>query len=151
MYRSIEGIVEKNYDAVKTANVDMVVGMGVVKDGNVVKFPTSTTATDIFLVGKEFIPTGLDSMREMSDYELQNIKAGEFVYLDKPVIGEQFWTDQTTGTIAVGDYLAVNNAGKFVKATTSTTASNLKVISTTIKDAGTHDGITFEVVDWKNS
>ena len=151
MYRVIEGIVEKNYDATKTAKTDMIVGMGVIKEGNEVKFPTSTTAKDIFFVGKEFIPTGLDSPREMSDYELQNIKNGEFVFIDKPIIGEQFWTDQTSGSISVGDYVAVNSAGKFVKATTSTTPSNLVVISTTYKDAGTHEGIVIEVVDWKTA
>lgn len=43
MYRVIEGIVEKNYDATKTAKTDMIVGMGVIKEGNEVKFPTSTT------------------------------------------------------------------------------------------------------------
>lgn len=151
MYRNIEGFVAKNYDATKKAKTDMVVGMGVIKDGDEAKFPTAATAKDIFFVGKELIPTGFDSLREMSDYELENIKAGEYVYLDKPVIGEQFWTDQTTGTIAVGDYVAVGTAGKFEKATTSTTPSNLVVVSTTLKDAGTHSGITIEVVDWKTA
>lgn len=151
MYRKIQGIVGKNYDATKTAKTDMVVGMGVVKDGNEIKFPTSTTAKDIFFVGKEFIPTGLDSLREMSDYELENINAGEFVFVDKVTIGEQFWTDQTSGSISVGDYVAVDNKGKFVKVTTSVTPSNLVVISTTHKDAGTHEGIIIEVVDWKTA
>lgn len=148
MYRVIEGIVEKNYDATKTAKTAMVMGMGVIKDGNNVKFPTSTTAKNIFFVGKELIGTGLDSMRELSDYDLENIAEGEFVYLDKPIIGEQYWTNQTTGAINVGDYVAVNNAGKFVKVVPATTASNLLVVSTTMKDAGTHEGITIEVVDW---
>ena len=89
MYRVIEGI----YDATKTAKVAMVMGMGVVKDGNNVKFPTSTTAKNIFFVGKELIGTGLDSMRELSDYDLENIAEGEFVYLDKPIIGKQYWTN----------------------------------------------------------
>lgn len=157
MYRRKQNFVEKNYDATKTASVDMIIGMGVVKGDTTVSFPTSTTATDIFFVGKETIPTGLDSLREMSDYDLQNIKAGEFVWLDKPLIGERYWTDQISGTIAKGDYVAVNNAGKFVKATTSTTPSNLKVTAINVKDTYsvnanlTHTGILIEVVDWKNS
>lgn len=148
MFRNLENYVQKNYDATKTAKVDMVVGMGVVKVGNEVNFPEAETAQDIFIVYKELVPTGLDSLRgEISEYELQNIKAGEYVKLNKPASGEQFWTDQYVDGVAVGDYVVVGTDGKFVKAATGT--SNLKVFSTTIKDAGKHTGIAIEVVDWK--
>lgn len=149
MFRVLEDINEKNADAMYSAGSDMVVGMGVVKGANFeVDFPVSATAVDIFFVTKEFVPTGLESLKgEISDYNLENIKDGEKIVLVKPVIGEIYWTDQTDTGIAVGDYVVVGTDGKFEKATTSAT-SNLKVVSTTVKDAETHSGIAIEVVDW---
>lgn len=146
MYRNLEGIISKNYDATKTAKVAMKVGMGVVIDGTEVKFPTSATATDIFFVGKEFIPTGIDSLKgDISDYDLEGISIGEYVKLEKPIIGERFWTDQCD-TVEVGDYLVVGTDGKFEAGATSA-KSNLVVRSITDKDAGSHSGVTIEVVD----
>lgn len=149
MLRVLEDINTKNADAMYSAGSDMIVGMGVLKGANLeADFPTTATATDIFFVTKEFIPTGLDSLKgEISDYNLENIKGGEKIVLVKPVIGEIFWTDQIDTGIAVGDYVVAGTDGKFEKAATSAN-SNLKVVSTTIKDAETHSGIAVEVVDW---
>lgn len=150
MFRVLEDINAKNADAMHSAGEDMVIGMGVVKTTDLeAKFPETTTATDVFFVTKEIIPTGLDSLKgEISDYQLETIKDGEAVVLVKPIIGELYWTDQIDSGLAVGDYLMVGVDGKFEKATTSTVKSNLKVFSTDVKDAGTHAGIAIEVVDW---
>jgi hypothetical protein len=148
MFRVLEDINGKNADAMYSAGDDMKVGMGVIKGESFeADFPSTATATDIFIVAKEFIPTGLDSLRgEVSDYDLETIKSGDKIVLIKPIIGEIYWTDQVETELSVGDYLVVNTNGKFTKASSGN--SNLKVESLGIKDAGVHTGVTFIVTDW---
>lgn len=149
MLRVLQSINSKNADAMYTADVAMVKGMGVVKGANSeVKFPTSATAQNIFLVTKEMIPTGINSVYgELSDYSdcFEKIAVDEPVVLITPIKGEKYFTNQAD-TVAVGDYLAVGVDGKFKKA--AATTSNLLVKSITYKDAGSHAGVVFEVVDW---
>ena len=149
MFRVLEDINAKNADAMYSAGSAMVIGMGVVKGANFeVDFPSTATATDVFFVTKEIIPTGLDSLKgAISDYTLETIADGESVVLVKPIIGEIYWTDQIDSGIAVGNYVVVGTDGKFEKAASSA-KSNLKVVSTSVQDAGTHAGIAIEVVDW---
>lgn len=148
MFRVLEDINAKNADAMHTAGEAMTVGMGVVKvAGKEVEFPAAATAKDIFFVTKEVCPTGLNTLNgQISDYDFEAIADGTPVVLVKPIIGEIYWTDQAD-TVVVGDYLLVGTDGLFEKAGSATT-SNLKVISITEKDAGTHAGISIEVVDW---
>ena len=148
MFRVLEDINAKNADAMHTAGEAMTVGMGVIKvAGKEVEFPAAATAKDIFFVTKEVCPTGLDTLKgQISDYDFEAIADGTPVVLVKPIIGEIYWTDQAD-TVAVGDYLLVGTDGLFEGAGSATT-SNLKVISITEKDAGTHAGISIEVVDW---
>lgn len=150
MFRVLEDINEKNADAMHSAGSAMVMGMGAVKGANFeATFPSTATATDVFFVTKEIIPTGLDSLKgEISDYALETIADGDMVVLVKPIIGEVYWTDQTNGELSAGDYVVVGTDGKFKAA--GSTKSNLKVFSTEIKDAGTHNGVAIEVVDWTN-
>jgi hypothetical protein len=149
MLRVLQSINGKNADAMYTADVAMVKGMGVVKGAsNEVKFPASATAQNIFLVTKEMIPTGVNTLYgELSDYvdNFEKIVADEPVVLVTPFKGERYFTDQAD-TVAVDDYLVVGTDGKFEKA--ASTTSNLLVKSITYKDAGSHAGIVFEVVDW---
>lgn len=149
MFRVLEDINAKNADAMHSAGSAMTIGMGVVKGTNFeADFPSEATATDVFFVTKEIIPTGLDTLKgEISDYILETIVDGEKVVLVKPIIGEIYWTDQIDEGITAGDYVVVGTDGKFEKAASSA-KSNLKVVSTDIKDAGTHAGIAIEVVDW---
>lgn len=149
MFRILEDINAKNADAMCTAGEDMVKGMGVIKvASNEVEFPATATAENIFFVTKEVIPTGIDTLKgDVSDYNYDAIKDGEGVVLVKPIIGEVYWTDQAD-TVAVDDYLVVGTDGKFETAATGA-KSNLKVKSTTLKDANAHNGIVIEVVDWK--
>jgi hypothetical protein len=148
MLRVLQSINAKNADAMYVAGEAMVKGMGVVKSSdNEVILPNSATATDIFLVTKEMIPTGVNSLYgELSDYSdcFENIVEHEPVVLVKPIIGERYFTNQVD-TVAVGDYLVVGTDGKFEKAVSTT--SNLKVTSVTYKDAGSHAGVVFEAVD----
>jgi len=151
MFRVLEDINEKNSDAMHSAGSEMVMGMGVVKSENLeAAFPSTDTATNVFFVTKELIPTGVDSLKgDISDYALEKISDGDMVVLVKPVIGEVYWTDQTEGDITTGEYVVVGTNGKFKAA--GSAKSNLKVFSTDIKDAGTHTGIAIEVVDWANA
>ena len=148
MFRVLEDINAKNADAMHTAGEAMKVGMGVVKvAGKKVEFPAAATASDVFFVTKEVCPTGIDMLKgNISDYDFEDVANGTPVVLVKPVIGEIYWTDQTD-TVAVGDYLVVGTDGLF-EAASATATSNLKVISITEKDAGTHAGVSIEVVDW---
>jgi 6-phosphogluconate dehydrogenase (decarboxylating) len=149
MLRVLQSINAKNADAMYVAGEAMVKGMGVVKSSdNEVILPNTATATDIFLVTKEMIPTGVNTLYgELSDYSdcFENIAADEPVALITPFKGERYFTNQAD-TVAVGDYLVAGTDGKFEKA--ASTTSNLKVTSVTYKDAGTHSGIVFEVTDW---
>ena len=149
MFRVLEDINAKNADAMYSAGSAMTIGMGVVKGANFeADFPETATATDVFFVTKEIIPTGLDTLKgEISDYTLEAIVAGEKVVLVKPIIGELYWTNQIGEGIAKDDYVVVGTNGKFEKASTSA-KSNLRVASTDVKDAGVHAGIAIEVVDW---
>lgn len=150
MLRVLQSINGKNADAMYTADVAMVKGMGVVKGtNNEVIFPATSTANNVFFVTKEMIPTGVNTLYgELSDYvdNFEKIAADEPVVLVTPLKGERYFTDQAD-TVVVGDYLVVGVDGKFEKATTGKT-SNLLVKNITYKDAGSHAGIVIEVVDW---
>lgn len=151
MFRVLEDINAKNADSMYSAGSNMVMGMGVLKsEGFEAIFPETATAANIFFVTKEIIPTGIDSLKgELSDYALESIADGDKIVLVKPIIGETYWTDQINGTVTTGNYVIVGTDGKFKAA--GSTNSNLKVVSTEVKDAGTHAGIVIEVVDWTNS
>ena len=88
-------------DAMHKAKVALVTGMAVVKEDSVTdKFAnisSTETVADIYFVDKERIPTGINTAKgDMSDYDedFVNIKANEFVTLDKYIPGERFATDQ---------------------------------------------------------
>lgn len=87
-------------DTMHKAEVAMVTGMGVViKDSTTVALPSAETATNLYFVTKERIPTGVNAARkDMSDYDedFVNIKAGEFVGLERYTDGEKLATDQFT-------------------------------------------------------
>lgn len=85
-------------DTMRKAAVNMITGMGVVKTADMtVNFPTSETASNIYVVTKERIPSGLNTSRtDMSDYDedFVNIGVGEYVGLERYTDGEKFATDQ---------------------------------------------------------
>ena len=119
-------------DTMHKAEVAMVTGMGVViKDATTVALPSAETASNIYVVTKERIPTGINTARvDMSDYDedFVNVKAGEFIGLERYTDGEKFATDQFKaedfgeGAVA-GFAVSVGVDGKWQKATVSTMPS----------------------------
>ena len=119
-------------DTMHKAEVAMVTGMGVViKDATTVALPSAETANNVYVVTKERIPTGINTARvDMSDYDedFVNIKAGEFIGLERYTDGEKFATDQFKaedfgeGAVA-GFAVSVGVDGKWQKATVSTMPS----------------------------
>ena len=149
MFRGLQDILGENYDAQYKAKADTVVGMGVGKDyaTGEFKFPSSDTANDIYFVTKDMQPTGIQTVYgEVSEYELQNIKAGEYALLVSGKKGERFFTDQFESGIAVGNRVIVGTDGKFKAA--SSEKSNMICANANAKDAGSHSGIIIEIVDW---
>ena len=112
-------------DTMHKAEVAMVTGMGVViKDATTVALPSAETASNVYVVTKERIPTGINAARQdMSDYDedFVNVKAGEFIGLERYTDGEKFATDQfkasdfADGAVA-GFAVSVGADGKWVKA-----------------------------------
>lgn len=148
MFRGLQDILGENYDAMYKAKVNMVAGMGVVKDyaTGEFKFPSAATAQDVYFVTKDMQPVGIQTVYgDVSEYDCQNIKAGEFGLLVAGKKGEKFFTDQVTGTIATGARVKVGTDGKFV---TAASDSNMICADGSAKDAGTHAGIIVEIVDW---
>lgn len=117
-------------DAMHKAKVDMVTGMGVVKEDSATdKFANITeeeTVADIFIVDKERVPSGLNCARgDMSDYDedFVKIKANEMVSMDKYHAGEKFGTDQYDETITKDLAIDTRVAWKKGLATKATIAS----------------------------
>jgi len=148
MIRGLQTIVGKNADAMCTADVAMVRGMGVQKSGGEAILPAAETCANIFFVTKETIPTGLLSIQgELSEYtsDFETIAIGEPVVLIKPMVGERYATNQyATSKPAAGAYLMVGTDGKFVTATTSDVSTFY--CEGNYDDAG-HACIKFEVVE----
>ena len=119
-------------DTMHKADVAMVTGMGVViKNATTVAFPTAETASNIYVVTKERIPTGINAARiDMSDYDDDFVKIAkdEFVGLERYTDGEKFATDQFkasdfTDEAVAGFAVSVGADGKWQKATASTVPS----------------------------
>ena len=132
MLRELQTTTGKVYDAMNTAAVAMVVGMGVVKDytNKEVKFPAEATDKGIFFVTKEKRAEGIYA------------GLGEGVKLVAPVKAERYATDQFTAGAVAGDYLAVGTDGKFAK---SESATRFVYRGTAVID--THELHVVEVID----
>ena len=125
MLRELQTISGKNATAMFTADVAMVQGMVVVKNGTEAVLPTAG-ASNLFFVTKERIPTGLLTVQgELSDYNtaFETISANESVILTKYFVGESIATDQITGTPASGVYLIAGVDGKLKEQTAGTTST----------------------------
>lgn len=149
MLRELQTNTGKVYDAMNTTSVDLIVGMGVVKDyakEKEVGFPVVATDKGVFFVTKEKRTGGIYAGQEgnMSDYDdlFMKIKAGEGVKLVPPVKSERYATDQVTTGLTAGDYLELGTDGKFAKATDAT-----RFVCRGIKKIDTHDLTVIEVID----
>lgn len=106
------------------ADVDLQVGMGVVRDyeKKTVGFPKAETADDIYVVDKERIPTGEVCARtDFSDYDeaFQAVAKGEPVKIDLFAPGTAFAVDKVSTTAAPvkGKRVAVGTDGLWKLAT----------------------------------
>ena len=148
MYRVLMGNDGKVADATYKAGAAMKRGMLVVKgtDGTV-GFPSAATDANVFFAGEEFIPTGVNGDRDLPDYNavFEDIAEGELLVAEKPVAGEQYFVDQTTGTITKDGYVKAGTDGKLVAVSTGT--SKFIVRQTDYVDCGTHTGIVVEILD----
>lgn len=112
-------------DTMHKAEVAMVTGMGIViKDAKTVTLPSEDIVANIYVATKERIPEGRNAaLVNMSDYheDFVNIKAGEFIGLERYTDGEKFATDQFVAadfeTIEAAFPVGVNTEGKWMKAT----------------------------------
>ncbi|GAB6989361.1 hypothetical protein [Paenibacillus pini] len=109
MLRHLQGISNKNVDAMLSASSTLVRGQLVQKDytnGGVIK-PLSQEG--LYFVDKAQIPTGLMSLEgDLSDYDVrfENIAKGTLVTLEKPISGERYATSEFVATgLVAGDYL----------------------------------------------
>ena len=118
-------------DTMHKADVAMVTGMGVViKDATTVALPSAETASNIYVVTKERVPSGINASRtDMSDYDDDFVKIAkdEFIGLERYTDGEKFATDQFKASdfsddVTAGFAVSVGSDGKWIKAT-STIAS----------------------------
>lgn len=112
----------------KAGETKIITGMAVVKNETDKKFefPSAETASDIFFVDKERIPTGLNAARgDLSDYEedFTVLAEGEFGKLIAYFVGERFATDQCADGLTVGDRVSAGTDGKLMKATASSVPS----------------------------
>lgn len=121
MLREFQSKIGKNVPAQYKAKTAMKTGMGVIIDRATgeVKFPTAATASEIYVVNKARIPTGVNCSRaDMSDYDdnFVNITEGEFVKLETYTNPESFGTDQKGKTATKGKVLAIGTDGLWTDA-----------------------------------
>ena len=123
--------------ATHKAEADCSTGMGVVIDVATKTFavPSEETATDIYLIDKERIPTGINASKtDYSDYfeEFVTVEKDEFAKLVKYVRGESFLTDQIGSDVtadAVGKRVAVGTDGKWKVATVASAYEVAGIVS----------------------
>lgn len=107
----------------KSGEEKVVTGMAVVKNetNKTFEFATAETATDLFFVDKERVPSGRNAaLTDMSDYDedFVTLKDGEFGKLISYYVGERIAIDQYVETDLVdGIRVSVGTDGKFKKAT----------------------------------
>lgn len=107
----------------KSGEEKIITGMAVVKNetNKTFEFASAETASDVFFVDKERIPTGYNCARsDMSDYDedFVTLKENEFGKLIAYYVGERFAVDQyVEDGLAEGVRVAANTEGKLVKAT----------------------------------
>ena len=95
-------------DVEKTAKTDLDNGRLVVRDGNTYKYPTDSTATELFLVTtpeKTYENVGLTEFYNKKDRKVRVVRVP---------VGDKFGTTAFVGTVAVGDVLMVDNQGQLV-------------------------------------
>ncbi len=106
------------------ADENIITGMAVTIDeaAGTFNFVSASTATDLYFVDKERIPTGTNAAKtDMSDYDedFVTVKKDELAKVITYYVGERFATDQAdTSTLTIEDRIAADTDGKLIKAAT---------------------------------
>lgn len=122
-------------DVLGTAATDLDNGRLVVRDSGTYKYPTDSTATELFLVTtpeKTYENVGLTEFYNKKDKKVRVVRIP---------VGDKFGTTAFTATPAVGDVLMVDNKGQLV-AKAATPAIEFTVRSK--RFIGGFDGIIVE-------
>lgn len=151
MLRELQVTMNKPANAMYAcAETEAKTGMAVVKNeaAKTFGFAGSETATNLFFVDKERVPSGVNAGRaNLSDYtdEFVTVANGEKAKLIAYYVGERFATDAVTGIDAlnVGDKLAAGTDGMLVK----TVGTSKYVFAGIYMDANAHKLALVEVVD----
>lgn len=150
MIRELQVTMNKPTNSMYKSGEEMVLtGMAVVKNetDKTFEFASTETASDLFFVDKERIPTGINAARgDMSDYDedFVTLKENEFGKLIAYYVGERFAVDQFEKEgLEVGVRVAANANGKLIK---STTVDSKYVFKGFMNDNG-HELAIIEVSD----
>lgn len=124
MLRELQVTMNKPANAMYKSGEDKIItGMAVVKNetNKTFEFATEETASDLYFVDKERIPSGRNAaLSDMSDYDedFVTLEEGEFGKLPTYYVGERIATDQYVETDLVdGVRVAAGTDGKIKKAT----------------------------------
>lgn len=124
MLRELQVTMNKPTNAMyKSGEEKVITGMAVVKNetNKTFEFATAETATDLFFVDKERIPSGRNAaLTDMSDYDIDftTVMEGEFGKLLAYYTGERIAIDQYVETDLVDDVrVSAGTDGKIKKAT----------------------------------
>lgn len=107
----------------KSGEEKIVTGMAVVKNeaNKTFEFASAETASDLFFVDKERVPSGINAARgDMSDYDedFTTLKENEFGKLIAYYVGERFAVDQYVESgLEEGVRVSAGTDGKLIKAT----------------------------------
>ena len=114
MLRRLQTVSGKNIDVQMKADVAMKRGMVVQKNFTNTEAVMPASQAGLYFVDRDVQPTGLMAYEgEISDYDtrLETIAVGDFVQLEKPVVGERYATDQyVADNLVVGGYMDVSTA-----------------------------------------
>lgn len=148
MLRELKTNGQKMADATYVAGANMYRGMGVVKGANnTADFPSAATGVNVFVVDKQPIATGINSLiGEISDYDdiYDKVAKDEPVVLKAYVKGEEIATDQVDTGLTADDYLVVGTDGKWAEASAGDVA--YAICKGTYDDAG-HTLTIIEFID----
>ena len=127
MYRRLQEVTGKNYNALYSAKTDLTYGAFVEQDHKDKKVKLATAGSkNVFLVSKERVIDGKESVdMQRSDYDplFENIKADEMVVLETLIRGEVYAVDQIVHAgLQANDKLKVNAQGKLEKDATGADA-----------------------------
>lgn len=123
MLRELQVTMNKPANAMyKSGEEKIITGMAVIKNetNKTFEFASAETASDVFFVDKERIPTGINCAKgDMSDYDedFVTLKENDFGKLIAYYVGERFAVDQyVEDGLVEGARVAANTEGKLVKA-----------------------------------